>query len=215
LLESRFLGETSTTLDNAEDTTLMAESEKELKSLLMRVKEESEKAVLKLNIQKTKIMASGPITSWWIEGEKVEAVTDFIFLGSKITMDGDHSHEIKRCLLLGRKAVIKPDSILKKQRHHFANKGPYSQTYGFSSSHVWRWELDHKKGWAPKNWCFWIIVLEKTLQSPLGCKEVKPVNSKGNHPWIFTLWGAGSFSFLGSSFFFPCHLSFCMPSLPC
>ena len=152
----------------------------------MKVKEESVKAVLKLNIQKTKIMASGPITSWWIEGEKVEAVTDFIFLGSKITMDGDHSHEIKRCLLLGRKAVIKPDSILKKQRHHFANKGPYSQTYGFSSSHVWRWELDHKKGWAPKNWCFWIIVLEKTLQSPLGCKEVKPVNSKGNHPWIFT-----------------------------
>ena len=97
----------------ANDTMLMAESKEELKTLLRKIKEESEKAVLKLNIQKTKIMASGPITSWWIEGEKVEAVTDFIFLGSKITMDGDHSHEIKRSLLLGRKAMTYLDSILK------------------------------------------------------------------------------------------------------
>ena len=121
----------------ADDTTLMATSEEELKSLLMKVKKESEKAGLKFNIQKTKIMASRPITTWQIEGEKMEAMTDFIFLSSKITMDGDCSHEIKRCLLLGRKAMTNLDSILKKQRHHFANKGPSSQSYGFSSSHVW------------------------------------------------------------------------------
>ena len=96
----------------ADDTTLMAESEEELKSLLMTVKEESEKVGLKLNIQKTKIMASGPITSWQIDGERVETVSDFIFWGSKITRDGDCSHEIKRCLLLGRKAVSNLDSIL-------------------------------------------------------------------------------------------------------
>ena len=103
----------------------MAESEEELKSFLMRVKEENEKAGLKLKIQTTKIMAFGPIISWQIEGEKGEAVTDFLFLGSKITADGDCSHEIKRCLLLGRKAMTNLDSIL-KSRHHFANKGLYS-----------------------------------------------------------------------------------------
>ena len=129
----------------------MAESEKELKSLLMRVKEESEKAVLKLNIQKTKIMASGPITSWQIEGEKVEAVTDFIFLGSKIFADGDCSHEIKRFLPLGSKVMTNLDSVSKRQRHHFADKSLYSQSYGFSSSHVQMGELDHKEGRAPKN----------------------------------------------------------------
>ena len=101
----------------------------------MRVKEESEKAGLKLNIKKTKIMASGPITSWQIDGETVETVTDFIFLGSRVTVDGDCSHEIKRHLLLGRNAMTNLDNVLKKQRHHFANKGPYSQKYGFSSSH--------------------------------------------------------------------------------
>ena len=121
----------------ADDTTLMAESEEELKSLLMKVKVESEKVGLKLNIQKIKIMASGPITSWEIDGETVETVSDFIFGGSKITADGDCSHEIKRHLLLGRKAMTNLDSILKKKRHYFANKGPSSQSYGFSSSHVW------------------------------------------------------------------------------
>ena len=121
----------------------MAESEEELKSLLMKVKEESEKVGLKLNIQKTKIMASGPITSWEIDGETVETVSDFMFLGSKITADGDCSHEIKRCLLLGRKAMTNLDSILKKQRHYFADKGLSSQSYGFSNSRVWMWELDH------------------------------------------------------------------------
>ena len=119
----------------ADDTTLMAESEEELKSFLMKVKEESEKAGLKLNIQKTNIMASGPITSWKINGETMETVRDFILGGSKITTDGDCSHEVKRCLFLGRKAMTNLDSIL-KSRHYFANKGPSSQNYGFSSSHV-------------------------------------------------------------------------------
>ena len=103
----------------------------------MEVKEQSEKVGLKLNIQKTKIMASGPITLWQIDGETMKTVRDFIFLGSKITADGDCSHEIKRCLLLGRKAMTNLDSILKKQRHYFADKGLSSQSYGFSSGHVW------------------------------------------------------------------------------
>ena len=110
----------------------MAESEEELKSLLMKVKEESEKVGLKLNIQKKKIMACGPITSWEIDGE---TVSDFIFWSSKITEDGDCSYEIKRRLLLGRKVMTHPDSIFK--RHYFANKGPSSQGYGFSFGHVW------------------------------------------------------------------------------
>ena len=118
----------------ADNTTLMAESEKELKSLLMQVTEKSEKVDLKLNIQKTKITASGPITSWQIDGK---TVADFIFWGSKITSDGDCSHEIKRHLLLGRKVMINLDSILKKQRHYFGNKGLSGQGYGFSSVHVW------------------------------------------------------------------------------
>ena len=112
----------------------MAESEK-LKTLLMKVKEESEKVGLQLNIQKTKIMASGSVTSWQIDGETVETVTDFIFWGCKITEDGDCSHEIKRSLLLGRKVMTNLDSIL-KSRHYFADKGPSSQSYAFSSSHV-------------------------------------------------------------------------------
>ena len=119
-----------------DDTTLMAESEEELKSLLMKVKEESEKVGLKLNIQKTKILASGPITSWQIDGETMETVTDFIFLGSKITADGDCSHEIK-ILAPWKKSCDKPRQHIKKQRHYFANKGPSSQSYGFSSSHEW------------------------------------------------------------------------------
>ena len=113
----------------------MAESEEELNSLLMKVKEESEKAGLKLNIQKTKIISPSPITSWEIDGETMETVPDFIFLGSKITADGDCSHAIKRCLLLGRKAMTNLDSILKSK--DIANKDPSSQSYGFSSSYVW------------------------------------------------------------------------------
>ena len=129
-------GRNTNNLRDADDTALTAESEEELKSLLMKVKEESEKVGLKLNILKTKIMASSPITSWQVVGETMETVTDFIFLASKITADGDCSHEIKRCLLLGRKVTTNLDSILKKQRHYFADKGPCSQSYGFSSGHV-------------------------------------------------------------------------------
>ena len=134
----KIAGRNINNLGYADDTTLMAESEEELKSLLVKVKvnEESEKVGLKLNIQKTKIMASGPITSWQIDGEMVETVTDFNFWGSKITADGDCSHEIKRCLLLGRKVTTNLDSI-EKQRHYFANKGPSCRGYGFSSGHVW------------------------------------------------------------------------------
>ena len=117
--------------------------EKELKSLLKRVKEESEKSGLKISIQKTKIMASGPIPSWQID-ETMERVTHFIFLGSKITADDNCSHEIKRHLSLGRKAMSNLESILEKQRYYFANKFPSSQSYGFSSSHVWMGDLDHK-----------------------------------------------------------------------
>ena len=120
----------------ADDTTIMAESEEELKSLLMKVKEESEKVGLKLNILNTKIMQSGPITSWERDEETVETVSDFIFLGSKITADGDCSNEIERRLLL-RRSYDQPRQHIKKQRHHFANKGPSSQGYDFSSGHVW------------------------------------------------------------------------------
>ena len=119
----------------ADDTTLMAEREEKLKSLLMKVKEENEKAGLKLNIQKTKIMASGPITLWQIDGETMETLTDFISLGSRITVDGDCSHEMKKHFFLGRKAMTNLDSILKSRDS--ANKGPSSECYGFTSSHVW------------------------------------------------------------------------------
>ena len=162
----------------------MAESDG-LKSLLVKVKEESEKGGLKLNIQKTKIMVSRLNTSQQIDGEKMETVADFIFLGSKMIVDGDCSHEIKRCFLLGTKAMTNLDSIFKKQRHHFADKGLYSQRYGFSSSHGQTGELDHNEGQAPKMWCFWIVELEKTLENPLDSKEVKPVKPKGNQAWIF------------------------------
>ena len=118
----------------------------------MKVKEKSEKAGLKFNIQKTKIMASGPITSWQIDGETIETMTDFIFLGSKITADGDCSHEIKRCLLFEKEKIYnKPRQHIKKQRHYFAHKGPSSQSYSFSSSHVWMLELDHKESGTLKN----------------------------------------------------------------
>ena len=115
-------------------------------------------------------MASGPITSWQIDEE---TVTDFIFLGSSITVDGDCSHEIKRCLLLGRKVMTNLDSILKSRDITLPAK-----------VHLVR-ELDHKESWVLKNWCFWTVVLEKTLESPLDCKEIKPLNPKGNQPWIF------------------------------
>ena len=145
------------------------------------MKEDSEKAGLKLSIQKTNIMASGPIIPWEIDGETMETVTDFIFLSSKITADGNCSHEIKT-LTPWEKRYDQPRQHVKNQRHYFANKGPFSQGYGFSNSHVWMWELEDKEIWAHKNWCFWTVVLEKTLESPLDCKEIQPV---GDQSWVF------------------------------
>ena len=148
----------------------------------MKVKEESEKGGLKLNIQKTKIMASGPITSWQIDGETMETVSDFIFGGSKITADGDCSHEIKRCLLLGRKGTRRgkdqPRQHIKKQRHYFANKVPSSQSYGFPlvmyGCESWLIKkAEHRRIDAFELWC-------KTLEGPVDCKEFQPVHPKGN-----------------------------------
>ena len=153
----------------------MAESKKELKSLLMKVKEESEKLCLKLNIQKTKIMASGPITSWQTDGETMETVTDFIFLGSKITVVGDCSHEIKRHLLLGRKAIPNLDSILKSRditlptEVHLVKAMVFPVVmYGCESWTIKK--AEHRR----------TVALKKTLESPLDCKEIQPVHPKGN-----------------------------------
>ena len=151
----------------------------------MKLKKESEKVVLKLNIQKTKIMAYSLITSWQIGGETMETVRHFILGVFKITADSVCSHEIKRGLLLGRKAMTNPRQHIKKQRHYFANKCPCSQSYGFYSSHVWIWELYYKESWALNNWCFWTVLLEKILESPLDCKEIRRVHPKENQSWIF------------------------------
>ena len=126
-------------------------------------------------------MASGPITSWQIEGE---IVTDFLFLGSKITVDGDWNHEIRRCLLLGTKAMTNLDSVLKSQRQYSANRGPCSQGQGLLSGHIWLWELNCKEGRTPKNWWLQIVVLEKTPESLLDSKDIRSVNVKGNQLWI-------------------------------
>jgi len=169
----------------ADATTLMAENEEKLKSLLMKVKEESEKVGLKLNIQKTKIMASSLITSWEIDGETVETVADY-FSGIQITEDGDCRHELKT-LTPWKESYDQPRQHIQKQRHYFANKSPSNQGYVFSNGHVWMWELDYKESWVPKNWCFWTVVLEKTLESPLDCKEIQPVHPKGDQSWVF-IW---------------------------
>ena len=181
----KIAGRNINNLTYADDITLMADSEEELKSLLMKVKEESGKVDLKLSIQKTKIVASGPVTSRQIDGETVETVSDFIFLGSKITADGDCSHEIKRRLLLGRKVMTNLDSVLKSRDITLPTKVRLVKANGFSCGHVWMWELDCEEGWAPKNWCFWTVVLEKTLESSLDCKEIQPVHSKGDQSWVF------------------------------
>ena len=150
----------------------------------MKVKVESEKVRLKLNIQKTKIMASGPITSWQIDGE---TVAHFILGGSKITANGDWSHEIKRPLIPWKESYDQTRQHIENKRYYLANKGPSSQGYGFSSGHVWMWDLDCEESWAPKNWCFWTVVLEKTLESPLDYKEIQPVHPKGDKSWVF-IW---------------------------
>ena len=115
----------------------------------------------------------------------METVRLFIFLGSKITADGDCSHEIKRCLLLGRKVMTNLDSILKSRDITLQKNVHLVKSYGFSSNHVWLWVLNSKKSWEPKNWCFWTVVLEKTLENPLECKEIQPVHPKGDQSWIF------------------------------
>ena len=127
-------------------------------------------------------MASGPVSLCHVNGEAMETVRDFILGGSKITADSDCSHEIKRCLLLGKKSYDQPRKHIRKQRHYFANKGPSSQGCSFSSSHVWMLELDCKESWVLKNWSFWTVVLEKTLESPLDCKEIQPVLLKEISP---------------------------------
>ena len=169
----------------ADDTTLMAESEEELKSLLMKVKEESEKVGLKLNIQKTKIMASRPITSWQIDGETVETVADFILGGSKITAESDCSHEIKRRLLLGRKVMTNLDSILKSRDITLSTKVRLVKAmvfpvvmYGCES-----WTI--KKAEGRRIDAFGTVVLEKTLDSPLDCKEIQPVHPEGDQSRVF------------------------------
>ena len=135
--------------------------------------------MLKLYIKKTKIKASSPITSWQIDGETVETVTDFVLGGSKITADGDRSHEIKRHLLLGRKAMTNLDSILKSRDITLTTKVHLVKAMVFPVV-MYGCELDYKESWAQKNWCFWTVVLEKTLESPLDCKEIQPVHPKGN-----------------------------------
>ena len=169
----------------ADDTTLMAESEEELKSLLIKVKEESGKVGLKLNIQKTKIMASGPITSWQIDGETVETVADFIFLGSKITADGGCSHEIKRHLLLGRKVKTNLDSILKSRHITLSTKVRLVKAEVFSvvmyGCESWTIKkAEHRRIDAFELWCW-----RRTLENPLDCKDIQPVHPKRDQSWVF------------------------------
>ena len=182
-LESRLLEEISITSD-MQMTPPYGRKWGGTKERLDKVKEESEKVGLKLNIQETKIMTSSPISSWQIDGETMETVTDFIFLDTKVTAGGDCSHEINT-LAPWKKSYDQLRWPIKKQKHSCAKKSPYSQSYGFSSSHEYMWELDYKESWALNNWCFWTVVLEKTLESPLDCKEIKPVNPKGNQSWVF------------------------------
>ena len=169
----------------ADDTTLMAEREEELKSLLMKLKDETEKVGLYVNIQKTKIMASGHITSWQIDGETVKTVTDFIFLGSKITTHGYCSHEIKRHLLFGRKVMTNLDSILKSRDITLMTEVCLVKATVFPAVMLCMWDLDFKESWVQKNWCFWTVMLVKTLESSLDSKEIQPVHSKENWPWTF------------------------------
>ena len=181
----KIAGRNINNLRYADAITLMAESEEELKSLLIKVKVESEKVGLKLNIQKTKIMASGPITSWEIDGETVETMSDFIFLGSKITTDGDCSHEIKIHLLLGRKGMINLDSILKSSDITLPTKVRLVKAmvfpvvmYGCESCTVKK--AEHQRIDAFELW-YW----RRLLKSPLDCKEIQPVHSEGDQPWDF------------------------------
>ena len=160
----------------AKNTMLMEESEEELKSLLLKAKEESKKVVLKLNIQKTKTMAPSPITSWQIDGETMETVRDFILGGIQNHCRWWLQPWNSKTLAPWNKSYDQPRQHIKKQRDYFVNKDLSSQNY---DSHVWMWELDYKESWAPKNWCFWTVTLEKTVESPLD-PLIQPVHHKGN-----------------------------------
>ena len=153
---------------------------KELKSLLVKVKEEIEKAGLKLNIQKPRSWHPSMANRWGKNGNN-----DRLFTWAPKSLQMLTAAMKLKTLAPWKKCYDKLIQHIKKQRQYFANKGPYSQTYGFPRSHVWMWELDHKEGWASKNWCFWTVVLKKTLESPLDWKEIRPVNSKGNQSWLF------------------------------
>ena len=146
------------------------------------MKEEGEKVGLKLNIQKMKIMASCPITSWEIDGETVGNSVRLYFLGLQNHCRWWLQPWNSKMLTPWKKSYDQPRWHIQKQRHYFANKGPSSQGYGFSSSHIWMWESDCEEVWAPKNWCFWTVVLQKTLESPLDCKGIQPVHSKAISP---------------------------------
>ena len=173
----KIAGRNINNLRYADDTTLNGRKWRGTEEPL----HESEKVGFKLNIHKTKIMISGPITSWQIDGATMETVTDFIFLGSKITAGGDCSHEIKM-LAPWKKSYDQPRQHIKKQRLYFTNKGPLVKAMVFPVV-IYEYEswIINKTKW----WCFWNVVLEKTLESPLDCKEIKPVNPKENQPWIF------------------------------
>ena len=181
----KIAGRNINNLKYADDTTLMAESEEELKSLLMKVKEESEKVGLKLNILKTKIMASGPITSWQIDGKTVDTVADFIFLGCKITADGDCSQAIKRHLILGRKVMSNLDSILKSRDITLPIKVRLVKVVVFAvviyGCECWTIKkAEHRRIDAFELWCW-----RRLLKSPLDCKEIQPVHLKGDQSWVF------------------------------
>ena len=179
----KIVEEISPTSDTQVIITLMEKSEEELKEPLDEGERREWKSCLKTQHSKNRDhgICSHPITSWHTDGEKGETVTDFILLVSKIPEDSDCNHEIKRYLLFGRKAITNLDSIFKSRDISLPTKVHIIKAM-ISSSHVWMWELDYKESWALKNWCFWIMVLDKTLESPLDCKEIKPVNPKGNQP---------------------------------
>ena len=143
------------------------------------MKQEGKKIDLKLNIQKTKVMVSGLITLWQIERGKWKQWQIFLYW-APISLPSVTAMKLKDVCSLGKKSYDKPKQCITKQRHHFSNKGLYSQSYGFSSSHVWMWELDHKEAWVLKNWCFQTMMLDKTLESSLDYKDIKPVYPKGN-----------------------------------
>ena len=180
----KIAGRNINNLRYADDTTLMAESEEELKSLLMKVKTRV-KSWLKAQHSENEdhgIWSHHFMGNRW--ASSANCVRLYIF-GLQNTAGGDCSHEIKRHLLLGRKVMTNSRQHIERQRHYFVNRSTSSQGFIFSSSHIWVWELDYKESWALKNWCFWTVVLEKTPECPLDCKEIQPVHPKGDQSWVF------------------------------